>query len=335
MKMDWKLLLRVFAGALVLISAITIFGQQKQAQPDRPLVVERERIIQGPIGPEGPPPPFPPPDGNFMFIASEMNFDGKLVKGAPYSAQALTETTQILSDGNRIINKSAASVYRDSEGRSRREQTLRAIGPFATAGEAPQAIFINDPVTGVNYALDPRTRVARKMAPMRFELKVAPPPSGEGPAGGPSQGPPPERIEMHSQVFLRSAAPPPPGAEGGIVMAWHGGPERNGKTESLGKQTIEGVEAEGTRNTTTLAAGEIGNERPIQIVFERWYSPELQTVVMTRHSDPRFGETTYRLTNISRDEPARSLFEVPANYTVKEAPTPGQRMRMRTPAPDQ
>ncbi|HYP02228.1 MAG TPA: hypothetical protein VER76_18700, partial [Pyrinomonadaceae bacterium] len=59
----------------------------------------------------------------------------------------------------------------------------------------------------------------------------------------------------------------------------------------------------------------------------RWYSPELQTVVMTRHSDPRFGETSYRLTNINRGEPARTLFEVPSDYTVKEQ-SPVRRMRL-------
>jgi TonB family protein len=106
-----------------------------------------------------------------------------------------------------------------------------------------------------------------------------------------------------------------------MVMQWFGGPDDRGKSEPLGKQTIEGVEVEGTRNVTTIPAGKIGNERPIEIVFERWYSPELQTVVMTRHADPRFGETTYRLTNISRDEPAHSLFEVPAGYTVRESPS--------------
>ena len=100
------------------------------------------------------------------------------------------------------------------------------------------------------------------------------------------------------------------------------------RKESLGKQTIEGVEAEGTRETFTIGAGEIGNEQPIQVVSERWYSPELQTVVMSRHSDPRFGETTFRLTNINRSEPARSLFEVPADYTVKEGP-PMQRIFRR------
>jgi hypothetical protein len=83
---------------------------------------------------------------------------------------------------------------------------------------------------------------------------------------------------------------------------------------------IEGVSAEGTRTTITIPAGEVGNERAIEIVSERWYSPELQVVVMTRHSDPRFGETTYKLTNVNRVEQPKSLFEVPPGYTVKEAP---------------
>jgi len=323
---------KIFTGlllsalALTVISAISIFGQEKG------VVVTRERVLQGPEGPEG----TPPPDRTFVFVSSEMNFDGKLVKGAPYSAQAVTETTQTLGDGNRIVNKSSAAVYRDSEGRTRREQTLRAIGPFATAGEAPQTIFINDPVAGVNYAVDSRSMVVRKMSPMKFEFKFEKPPEGVKPGGVSSRTPGPDRIEVHSDVFYSTDAPPPPppppGVEGaGMVMQWHGA-EKSGKTESLGKQTIEGVEAEGTRNVTTIAAGAIGNDRPIEIVFERWYSPELQTVVMTRHTDPRFGETTYRLTNISRDEPARSLFEVPAGYTVKEAGGPGQQMRRSRPA---
>jgi len=99
--------------------------------------------------------------------------------------------------------------------------------------------------------------------------------------------------------------------------------------ESLGKQTIEGVEAEGTRTTIVIQPGAMGNERAISIVSERWYSPELQTVVMTKHSDPRFGETTYRLTNINRSEPARTLFEVPADYTLKNEPSPMRRMRLQ------
>ena len=107
-----------------------------------------------------------------------------------------------------------------------------------------------------------------------------------------------------------------------MVFQWQGAREDNARSESLGKQAIEGVDAEGTRKTIEIPAGEIGNERPIEIVFERWYSPELQVVVMTKHSDPRFGETTYRLTNINRSEPAGELFQVPADYTVQSPPGP-------------
>jgi hypothetical protein len=341
---------RLFTGVLAVALALTFmsaiaFGQEKQ------VVVQRDRVFQGPDGP-------PPPDHTFVFVSSEMNFDGKLVKGAPYSAQAVTETTQTLGDGNRIINKSAAALYRDSEGRTRREQSLRALGPFATAGEPSQTIFINDPVAGANYSLDSRSMVARKMLPMKFEFKFDKTPDGISSVGvastSASRPPLPDRIEVNTGVFVGPApvasqrattrvcegvgcnpevfinTTPPGGEGGGTVIQWHGGPEKRGKTESLGKQTIEGVEAEGTRNVTTIPAGEIGNERPIEIVFERWYSPELQTVIMTRHIDPRFGETSYRLTNISRDEPARSLFEVPAGYTIKEVGGPVQPMQMRT-----
>ncbi|MGH9802751.1 MAG: energy transducer TonB, partial [Blastocatellia bacterium] len=95
-------------------------------------------------------------------------------------------------------------------------------------------------------------------------------------------------------------------------------PAYNSNTESLGKQTIEGVEAEGKRTVTTIPAGAIGNERSIEIVSETWYSPELQTTIMSKRNDPTSGETTYRLTNIRRGEPDASLFQVPSDYTVKE-----------------
>ncbi len=334
MKRGWKLSASALFSSLLLINAVSIFAQKKQPAPERQVIIEQQRVIQGPEtqGTEM------PPGDNFVFVASEMNFDGRLVKGAPYSAQAVTETTQTLGDGNRIVNKSTASIYRDSEGRTRREQTLGALGPFATAGEPPQMIFISDPVAGVSYSLDAHTKVAHKMQPMRFEYKIGPPPA-DGPGaqiigppsvGGPDGPPAPPRPDMPPQVFEHMIPPPPPpGAEGGIVMEWHGAREGKGKTESLGKQNIEGVEAEGTRNTTTISAGEMGNERAIEIVSERWYSPELQTVVMSRHRDPRFGETVYRLTNIDRTEPAQSLFEVTADYTLREGPPAHETMRMR------
>ena len=71
----------------------------------------------------------------------------------------------------------------------------------------------------------------------------------------------------------------------------------------------------------TIAPGEIGNEQAIEMISERWFSPELQLIVKTRHFDPRFGENTYQLIEINRAEPARELFEVPAGYKIEETPT--------------
>jgi hypothetical protein len=120
-------------------------------------------------------------------------------------------------------------------------------------------------------------------------------------------------------------APPPPGE--GVQMEFFGSSKAETKREKLEARNVEGVQAEGTRITTTIPAGDIGNEQPIQIVNESWYSPELQVVVMTRHSDPRFGETTYRLTNIQRGEPSPALFQVPSDYTLKEGPGIGAGVR--------
>ena len=101
--------------------------------------------------------------GTFGWVASEMSFGGKPVKGAPYAAEAVTESTQALGDGNRIQHTSSASVYRESDGRTWRDQTLSAVGPWAASGEAPQTIFIDDSVAGVHYILNPRERTARKI----------------------------------------------------------------------------------------------------------------------------------------------------------------------------
>jgi hypothetical protein len=273
----------------------------------------------------------------FVFVSSEMSLDGKLVKGAPYSAQAVTETIQTFGDGNRIVRRNTASVYRDGEGRTRRDQTLGSIGPFAAQGDPPQTFFINDPVSGVNFILDPRSKTARKLPRFDLRHKVE---GKEAAAAAARQDKTLQRMkseERHEFVFTAPAPPPPPhGAPGGPNVQFYRHSSKNEtKTEKLEARLVEGVQAEGVRTVTTIPAGEIGNEQPIEIVHERWYSPELQTVVMTRHSDPRTGETTYRLTNIVRAEPAATLFQVPSDYTVKESPTfaPTRVRTMRKPAP--
>ena len=89
------------------------------------------------------------------------------------------------------------------------------------------------------------------------------------------------------------------------------------KKESLGTQTINGLVAEGTRTTHIIPAGQIGNEKVLQVISERWYSADLQIVLKSTRTDPRFGTTTYTVTNLQRTEPAANLFTVPAEYTVQ------------------
>jgi hypothetical protein len=248
---------------------------------------------------------------------------GATVKGAPYSGTEVAESTQVLADGTRIHNERQTAVYRDSEGRVRRE--------------TPDQTTIWDPVANVSYILDPKSQTAHKVTMTRtFVLNTTG--GAVGMAGARStfevhatqngvtsvmvDGKPadPTTIKMDQLPGITyerrmSSADPAPAAPGTAAAKWFKEP---GQSESLGKQTIEGVNSEGTRSTTTLEAGAIGNDRPIQIVSERWYSPELQTVTMTRRNDPRSGEEIFRLTGVSRAEPASYLFLVPAGYQLQE-----------------
>jgi hypothetical protein len=266
-------------------------------------------------------------DGTFTFVSSEMAFDLTPVKGAPYSADAVTESIHALADGNRIVRKWSALVYRDSEGRTRREETIKPMGPFGK-GEEIRTVFINDPVTSTSYSLNSNNKTARKTTLINKIVSKHVKEKVEAETKAATEGAVAGTFEFRADGAESFAFSVPPGR-----MGWAGG--KDAKKESLGTQMIEGVQAEGTRTTITIAAGEIGNEQPINIVSERWYSPELKQVVMSKQSDPRFGETTYRLTNINRSEPSRSLFEVPSDYTVQEGPAfqrgmrPGMRMRVK------
>jgi hypothetical protein len=242
--------------------------------------------------------------GNAAFgFISEQLVGGAPVKGAPYSAQAVTETIQTLADGNRITQKSTAMVYRDALGRERREETLPAIGPFTAQGDAPQIISIYDPVAGVNYSLNSREHTAFKLPAL-------------------SQGNGPSDQLKRVQTFVATAPAVPGPASPGAVINYKAFnvSARPPKTEQLGWKLIEGVQAEGTRNTITIPSGEVGNERPIDIVDEQWRSPDLQVIVLSKHTDPRFGETSYSLVNIGRADPPLNLFQVPPDYAVQDKP---------------
>jgi hypothetical protein len=231
---------------------------------------------------------------------------GKVVKGAPFAAVAIGETKQTLADGTTITHKFQSNLYRDAEGRFRKESTLPAIGPLASSGKSHSFIVIMDPVAGTTYALDPDQKVAHKLPERK---------------GGP---------EKFSQEFdMRFEHGP-----GGILRHEKIGADSdaNEKKESLGTQTINGVSAEGTRYTRIIPVGQIGNDRALTVVKEEWYSPDLQTVVQSKRTDPMFGQTVYSLTNIQRTAPNANLFSVPSDFTIKEGSTMGmvrKRDRMR------
>jgi hypothetical protein len=222
------------------------------------------------------------------------------IAGAPFAADATTEFTQLLSDGNRIERRFTTSLARDGRGRTRSEQDVAMLGPLTVLhkgmnwstghgqaamtahNEPPRFTVINDPVDNVTYTLDERSKEARRspshIATMQF-------------------------IEVQKLndklVNLRS-----------------GDPANSVQVESLGTRQIEGISAEGTRITTTIPAGQIGNLNPIQQVTERWFSKELRMAVLITRRDPRSGDTVYRLTNIVRAEPPPDLFTVPPDYRV-------------------
>ncbi len=279
----------ILAGALVL-SGVTVRAQETAPElPPPPMFVLQAGVPEegGPSGALG---------ERIELLGFEGMHPGRVVKGAPFSATATSETTQILQDGTVIHSTTTSTLYRDSQGRSRREVTFSGFGPLQTTGKPHTMIMINDPVTGTHYMLDAEEEVAHKMR-MRFRDGGGPP--EKGPALG-------NKMEQH--------------------MAQEEAAGELSKVP-LGTQSINGVSAEGTRITHTIPVGRIGNDRPINVVFERWYSPDLQMVVKSMRSDPRFGTTTYTMTNVQRTEPPAALFSVPSDYTVKEGDPKNRRFR--------
>lgn len=230
------------------------------------------------------------------------------VKNAPFTAQAVTEFAQTLEDGNRIERRYLSSVARDSRGRTRREEEIALIGPFFSAANAgaPRLVTIIDAEAGVTYTLDEDQRVAfrssragdktfQELTKLTEALKAN---AGTGKGGG-GRGAAVEIKRAERSLDQPDAV-------------------EQTTTQDLGSRMIEGVRAQGTRTTTTIPTGAIGNVRPIEIVSERWFSAELQMPVLITRRDPRNGETTYRLANILRGEQQDGLFTVPAGYEVRD-----------------
>ncbi|HET7728626.1 MAG TPA: hypothetical protein VFK48_01215 [Usitatibacter sp.] len=322
----------------------------------------------------------------------------RTVKGAPYSAEVITETNQALADGNVISRKTSGAVFRDGEGRTRqesggdgRERTIYITDPVemkayvvtpgakravATAYSAPRLMSVTDSgrhrqvvrVGGTEVRVeDGKVFVDGKevkdgrvehVAPSGKKIVVengrvtidgkdigAAQPGSHVVVRSVDSGDGVRREEVRVQTFrggddvpappVPPVPPPPvrglPGAHPlppipplppmpGIQTMRFESTAKLGKgvTTALGTKEFDGVKAEGKATTWTIPAGEIGNRNPIHVTSETWYSPELQVTVMSRYSDPRTGESIYRLAGIKRAEPAAELFKVPEDYRVRD-----------------
>jgi hypothetical protein len=202
------------------------------------------------------------------------------VTGAPYSGVEVRTSQQLLANGNLIQRQTQTNVYRDSQGRVRTEMTIQRPD-----GTTATRVSIADPVAGVVHELDAERKIS-------FDR-----PAHFGNNSGSSSS-----SSSSAQTSATRALP------------------ANETRETLAAQTMNGLIASGTRITRTIPAGQIGNSQPIQTVREVWTSSDLKVAVMTKISDPRTGTVVAQLTNVNRSEPDASLFQVPADYTVRKGP---------------
>lgn len=223
----------------------------------------------------------------------------KAIVGAPYSADSETEISQTLADGTHINRKTGMTrMFRDSQGRTRREGYAPANMQTGEAGSLVM-VTIEDPVAGVEYILSPRDRTARQVDP-GASLHVT-----TGANGGMTVQSLQPRIATSGNGPVTAAAPPAPARQ-------------TNTSEDLGTQTIEGLVVDGKRFTHTIPVGAEGNDRPMEIVHEMWFSNDLRITVLSKTSSPQSGETTTRVTNIVRAEPDSALFQVPPDYTITQ-----------------
>ena len=224
------------------------------------------------------------------------------IKDRPFSADIINETDQFLADGNHIHREVHGKIFRDAPGRTRQEMELRA----APDGSRQEMIAIQDPLAGIYVHLEPETKTATLYAygPLGIGTPV-PATASAGKAGPQAMAAP--SVLASPNTRTRSLHGVAAGNFGAATT----------EVEQLGTKVIEGLTVTGTRRTNTTPAGAEGNDQPIVSSFETWVSNDLQIYLLTVMKHPQIGESTYKLVNIHAGDPDPQLFQVPADYTVK------------------
>jgi hypothetical protein len=222
------------------------------------------------------------------------------IKSAPISASFQSENKELLADGTTITNARSGKVARDSEGRTYHEITTTR-GPAANP-PSYTSINISDPVSGVLFVLDPVSHTARRYERTPRSTTAVPKLRPATPAN-------PGTVTTGSVTSGGISRPP------GIKFT----PPAIQK-QDLGEESIDGIPVLHYRQTQTIAAGEIGNDRDLVITSEFWYSKELRMNLKSTRQDPRLGEETLTLSDIEKVEPPASLFQVPPDFEVTDVP---------------
>jgi hypothetical protein len=302
-------LLTIAMAATLAASGETPMGSGAQDEAQQAKHLAEVAVLRDPVSDEG--------AGQEAQQKVKLEFfaaDAQVVKGKQYSADTSTETVQTLTDGNRIVHHTVSKFYRDSEGRTRREETFGNVDPGNPSPHEVK-VFIDDPVSGTAYVLDPGSKSVESV---KRSIKFLDERNADDDAS------------RTMVKIVKDTEQTGPGAPGNMLIRLtddHSGDpntlvmhvtsdKREVVKEDLGARNIEGVDCNGTRQTITIPAGEVGNEKPISIVTETWFAPSIDAVVQSTTDDPRYGKTTYQLTNVQTSEPARALFEPPADFKL-------------------
>jgi hypothetical protein len=218
------------------------------------------------------------------------------VTGLPYSATLKVTFDQQMSDGSMIHGITRTLSARDSSGKTRMETSIGCWLDKDGQSRDRLNVRIADPLAGTFLEWSTGGPV----------LKVA-------------------HLISQPEAFVKLQGLPA-WSDSESEVKTPGQPARIVRTELLGTTTIDGVEAQGLRTTTTIPRGAQGNKQPIVSIHEQWMSMDLGIVMQDLVDDPVLGRTEMELENFTPKQPDRALFLPPAGYRIIKSPaTPAQK----------